>query len=126
MKQFNLKEAKAGKPVCTREGNSARIICFNRKSKYYPIVALISKDDHEDAHYFTKDGKYLYEGNLHEFDLFMVPEHHVGYANLYRTDQGSYATGLICESKDTAMDGEITEILSGYQYINTIKIEWDE
>lgn len=40
MKPFNLEEAKAGKPVCTRDGRKARIICFDRNDRYYPIVAL--------------------------------------------------------------------------------------
>lgn len=30
MKPFNLEEAKAGKPVCNREGNDVRIICFDK------------------------------------------------------------------------------------------------
>ena len=30
-KPFNLEEAKAGRPVCTRNGQEVRIICFNAK-----------------------------------------------------------------------------------------------
>lgn len=41
MKKFNLEEAKAGKPVITRDGSEARIICFDMKNDLYPIVALI-------------------------------------------------------------------------------------
>lgn len=32
MKEFDLEKAKAGHPVCTRNGNKARIICFDRKT----------------------------------------------------------------------------------------------
>lgn len=40
MKPFDLEAAKAGKPVCTRDGRKARIICFDAKC-IKPIVALI-------------------------------------------------------------------------------------
>lgn len=42
MKPFNLEEAKAGKPVCTRDGYDARILCFDAKNPYYPVVALVN------------------------------------------------------------------------------------
>ena len=41
MKQFNLEEAKAGKPICTRDGIPVRIICFNKQGDDKPIVALV-------------------------------------------------------------------------------------
>ena len=38
--------AKAGKPVCTRDGRKARIICFNTKTLCdYPIIALVENAD---------------------------------------------------------------------------------
>lgn len=40
LKEFDLEAAKAGKPVCTRDGRKARIICFDAKCNK-PIVALI-------------------------------------------------------------------------------------
>ena len=33
LKEFDLEAAKAGKPVCTRDGRKARIICFDAKRK---------------------------------------------------------------------------------------------
>lgn len=45
-KPFNLEQAKAGKPVCTRDGRKARIICFNAKTLCdYPIIALVENSD---------------------------------------------------------------------------------
>jgi hypothetical protein len=42
LKPFDLEAAKAGKPVCTRDGRKARIICFNAKTLCdYPIIALV-------------------------------------------------------------------------------------
>ena len=40
LRPFDLEAAKAGKPVCTRDGRKARIICFDAKCNK-PIVALI-------------------------------------------------------------------------------------
>lgn len=40
MREFDLSAAKAGAPVCTRDGMEARIICFDRVDLKYPIIAL--------------------------------------------------------------------------------------
>lgn len=55
-KYFNIEEAKAGKKILTRDGHSARIICFDAKSAY-PILALIDFGDNETVYNFTSDGK---------------------------------------------------------------------
>lgn len=42
LKPFDLEAAKAGKPVCTRDGRKARIICYDRQSDHgFPLVALV-------------------------------------------------------------------------------------
>lgn len=38
LKEFDLEAAKAGKPVCTKDGRKARIICFDRNWEY-PICS---------------------------------------------------------------------------------------
>ena len=43
LKPFDLEAAKAGKPVCTRDGRKARIICFDAKRMHQPIIALITQ-----------------------------------------------------------------------------------
>lgn len=42
MKEFDLEKAKAGHPVCTRDGKEARILCFDRIG-HRPIVALVKR-----------------------------------------------------------------------------------
>lgn len=44
---FNLEEAKQGKSICTVDGRSVRIICFDRKdcSYFEDIVALVESTD---------------------------------------------------------------------------------
>lgn len=41
MKPFNLEEAKAGKPVCTRDGRRVEIISFADSNSIYPILARV-------------------------------------------------------------------------------------
>lgn len=47
LKPFDLEAAKAGKPVCTRDGRKARIVCYDRKSENYPILALVENNSNE-------------------------------------------------------------------------------
>ena len=39
LKPFNLEAAKSGKPVCTRDGRKARIICFDAEGNK-PLIVL--------------------------------------------------------------------------------------
>ena len=70
-KPFNLEEAKAGKSVCTRDGQEVRIICFNAKSENYPIVALV-KEGYSTQEYlcaYTNEGEVCRNGLMHTLDL---------------------------------------------------------
>lgn len=72
-KPFNLEEAKAGRPVCTRNGQEVRIICFNAKSENYPIVALV-KEGYSTQEYlcaYTNEGEVCRNGLMHTLDLVM-------------------------------------------------------
>lgn len=83
LKPFNLEAAKAGKPVCTRDGRSARIICFNRKrihgEQNYPIVVLITEDSDTEAIYgYTENGSFI-ANECNDEDLMMLPERKEGW-----------------------------------------------
>lgn len=39
LKPFDIQKAREGKPVCTRDGRKARIICFDCKDETFQIVA---------------------------------------------------------------------------------------
>jgi hypothetical protein len=72
MKPFNLEEAKAGKPVCTRTGLPVRIICFDRLDNQYNLIGLIQiTENNEDMIIFTLEGKYFMDSEENEYDLFM-------------------------------------------------------
>lgn len=75
MKPFNLEEAMAGKPICTRDGRKARIIATDIKSELCPIAVAITDPIYgaEEIKVYTKDGERLI-ANEDDFDLFMVEE----------------------------------------------------
>lgn len=73
MKPFDLEAAKADKPVYTRDGRKARIICFDANGEY-PLIALITLDnDAEDIKRYTVGGRY-YGSSESNSDLMMLPE----------------------------------------------------
>jgi hypothetical protein len=57
MKAFDLKETKAGMPVCTKSGNSVRILAFDFGGDY-PILAAITIDGKEQTAFYLNDGTY--------------------------------------------------------------------
>lgn len=75
MKPFDLEEAKAGKPVCTRDGRKVEIISFEHPIKDYPILAKIffGKDDCEEFT-FTESGTFFVAGKESEADLMMAED----------------------------------------------------
>ena len=57
-----------GKKYRTRDGRIARIICTDRNSEYYPVIALIKEDDGEEsARWYMQDGKFDIED--HNLDI---------------------------------------------------------
>ena len=117
LKPFDLKSAKAGEPVCTRDGRKARIICFDRKDNT-PIVALIEcVNGAEILQCYHNNGKcYHYESS--DYDLMMLPEKKEGWVNVYRDGLlGARAYNTKKEALDNA---------SPCDYVDTVKIEWNE
>ena len=83
MKPFNLNEAKAGKPICTRDGIKARIICFDLKNEGgYPIVAAIGNDSHETLLNYTTNGEIVKGVCKAQKDLMMLTEKKEGWINV--------------------------------------------
>lgn len=87
LKSFNLEEAKAGKPVCTRDGRKARIICFDRKGNQ-PIIALIINEERgiESIGRYFENGHLLFEKAENKGDLMMLPEKKEGWAVIFKDD----------------------------------------
>ena len=113
LKPFDLEAAKAGKPVCTRDGSKARIVCFDRKDNA-PIIALIERvDGIEILQCYHNDGKCFHDETSNN-DLMMLPEKKEGWVNLYKSSVRS--------TKEEAMKYRN----KCNDYIDTIKIEWEE
>lgn len=61
--------------IVTRDGKEVRIVCFNVRHDYYPIIGLIDEGDYESAESFSKNGSYSIEDGELDCDLFLkVPE----------------------------------------------------
>lgn len=118
LEPFDIQKAKQGKPVCTRDGRKARIICFDRKGDY-PIIALV-EDMYgiEYVKYYTEKGTYVnYDDNKTSknlLDLMMLPEKKEGWVNVYKES--------IYNTKEEA----IKVIYDGMTYIDTVKVCWEE
>jgi len=72
LKPFDIQKAKEGKPVCTRDGRKARIICFDTKGDVCPIIALVEENGIEVAYHYDKNGQNAYKKS--GLDLMMYPE----------------------------------------------------
>ena len=124
LKPFDIQKAKEGKPVCTRDGRKARIICFDAKGTY-PIIALVPDPDIEGEEIpfcYTNDGFYNnpdYESN---HDLMMLPEKKEGWVNIYN-DGGTYYSKYIYKTEKEAT-GQADTISPNH--VATVKIEWYE
>lgn len=112
MKPFDLEAAKAGKPVCTRNGRKARIICFDLNNKNFPIVAIINCDSEENAYQYDIDG--ICDEHDNNLNLMMFPEKKEGWIIIH---------------KEAIYDKETAEKIARETTANVIriqKIEWEE
>lgn len=124
LKKFDLEAAKAGKPVCTRDGRKARIISFDRHGEDCPIIALVvdSKNaECEEVIDYTLDG--ICNENIinhNKYDLMMLTRKKEGWVNIYKDFEDTVCCVYPTE-KEALEDGETEK-----DYITTIKIEWEE
>ena len=117
LKPFNLEAAKQGKPVCTRDGRKARIICFDKKGDY-PIVALVNDYNKEEyIKSYDKFGKKFINGETTD-DLMMLPEKKEGWINIYK---GGLLDTKVYNTKEEAFNKA-----SLNDYVDTVKICWEE
>ena len=112
LKPFNLEAAKAGKPVCTRDGRNARILAFDLKNNVCPIVAAVEENNMEVLYHYDTKGLNCYKKS--KIDLMMLSEKKEGWVNVYKDS--------VYDTKEEALAGK-SEIRG---YIDTIKISWEE
>lgn len=121
LKPFSLEAAKAGKPVCTRDGRKARIICFDRKG-IYSIVALIDGEQ-ENIQSYTNNGRLRCTDLESELDLMMLPEKHEGWINVIKNQDNYYYCKGVFDTEEYARNNEAN--YPGLA-VATVKIEWEE
>ena len=121
LKPFGLEAAKAGKPVCTRDGRKARILCFDRFccDEISTIVACVLSKDGKDENViiYSSDGFMVDKQHPCADDLMMLPEKKEGWANIYRSQ--------IYDTLERAKEA-YKRTCNDDNYLQTIKIEWEE
>lgn len=123
MKPFDLEKAKAGHPVCTRDGRDVRIICFDRLSAC-SIVALIKTYDKEEHGVYYNSGKYYFDTES-RFDLFMKSTKKTYWLNLFECyEYGSLRVSGKHFTKEEAIIK--SEPSFGEKYLGSFSFEFDE
>ena len=120
MKEFDLEKAKAGAPVCTRDGRPARIIYWDRKDDYYPILALVERNNKEILISVTEKGHVFDDERCSNGDLFMTSVKHEGWVNI--NPAGKYCFSTIF---DTQEEAEARASSATIEHV-TVHIEWEE
>lgn len=132
LKEFNLEAAKAGKPIYTRDGRKARILCYDLKGvEEYPIVAAIETHDYlaENISVYDRNGRFDHDKENNN-DLMILLEKKEGWINIYNRNTISTSkencyimTGVsVFKTKESAISYKNKD----KEYIDTIKIEWEE
>ena len=124
MKEFSLEDAIVNKKeVCTRNGRTARILCYDKLNScppYYPIVALVKTPDGKDEsiQQYSINGHIRIDEDVDEFDLMIVED------DDNNTTESKHKLGDWVEFSDSMNEkqsGIITEVSNdGFRY--TIKI----
>lgn len=111
LKPFNLEEARAGKPICTRDGSKA-IFLTTLQNKRFPVVAVVNCEQEENIYQYDING--ICDENIDTLDLMMLPEKKEGWVNVYKDS--------VYDTKDEALMGRS----DCRGYIDTINVSWEE
>lgn len=137
MKPFNLQQAKAGKPVCTRDGHKARIVCWDAvdDDPNYKILALVEDDNRvERPTLYKQNGMLNLYDEERDLDLMMAGKKCQGWINIYNDEDTPHAnTSKLFPAVRRTVGIKIypTEQAAlchhdDDYYITTTKIEWEE
>lgn len=123
LKPFDLEAAIQGKPVCTRDGRKARIVCFDAEGGK-PLIVLSKIDGKEVILRYTEKGQsdYYHSPTPREDDLMMLIEKGSGYVNVLSDYENRFVDSTIYSTPEEARrNGEDKDY-----YIATVRIEWEE
>lgn len=122
MKPFDCEKAKAGKPVCTRDGRPVRIICWDVKRPGISMIGLVldPKTGFESVRAYDSVGT---TSQNYVDDLVMAPQKFTKYVNIYSCSNGCKSIGRNWYSsfkKAQKMGMKYDD------YMCTAKLEWEE
>ena len=123
LKPFDLEAAKQGKPVCTRDGRKARIICFDAKVNN-PIVALIYDCKKEIVLQYLENGRSFVD-EISNYDLMMLTKKKEGWVNVYKSYNVGKKIPCMASIYPTKEEAKKSSVV-GFDYVDTVKIEWEE
>lgn len=101
MKTFNLEQAKAGKPIVTREGNEAKFIAHVPEADH-PLHRLVILTEGTVVVY-GEDGNFLSDPS--DYDLFMKTEEVTLWINCYEAGIISYKTKEEADARSDCVHG---------------------
>ena len=122
MKQFSLEEYlnNPSKKVVTRDGRAVKIYCTDYIDKC-GLFVIGKIEGNAYSYSFREDGRFV-DHKETDNDLFFVSEKHEGWINIYADiNDNSYPGNHIFKSKEEAI-----EAADNYNYVSTIKIEWED
>ena len=126
MKPFNLEQAKAGAPVCTRDGRPVRIVCYDLKGyKSYPILALIENTVGAESTMSDALNGHQSLDSETGIDLMMASVKREGWVNLYTYPGGVTATDQ-CTLYPSETEARSQILNDNGVYVATVKIEWED
>ena len=119
MKQFNLEEylKNPDREVVTRDGRKVRIICTDFDNPDYPVVGEINGNKWPLS--FMANGESI-KGRQLSCDLFFAPTKHEGWINVYKENKYFKGQCIYPSEKEAYNEGK-----NIYNYIATVKIEWE-
>lgn len=105
MKSFNLEEAKAGKPLVTRDGREVTIFSFDGRGDFVVIGYVNSPAiEYDMLHQWDAQGRFYGKRNTSYLDLFMKEDviEHEGWLVIYRTEDGNFCCSSLHNDEDYA------------------------
>ena len=139
MKEFDLKKALNGAPICTLNGNPARILCqdFKGRNPEFPILVGITDDGGvERARSYNHNG--IPAKNDKGMTLYMASIKHEGWVNIYSEKGEIFTSKSVFQRKEEANNEWLTTWTPMYdpadsrndhqilKHLATVKIEWEE
>ena len=124
MKQFNLAEylENPNRRIITKDGRNVRIICTDAKGNF-PIIALVETYNGNETVLRLKENGRFYNDTENSRDLFFATEKKNGWVNIYKSGNNViFGSNCPYNSEELAKDN----IMCAFDYLTTIKIEWEE